>query len=133
MRCGTPSGTAFVRFTRAEIRSKMPGKGPRIQEPVVGRNGGRFTTFGDYSVDLFEHIDLDGDPPSRARYDMAAVAIMKNPAWAHSVRIRAPRLVEGNWVARPNNPRTVLFWENFDRVAIIKDFYQSMDRPILAR
>ena len=49
---------------------------------MTGRHGGAFTNFGDYSVDLFEHIDLYGDPPSRALFDMAAVAIVKNPAWA---------------------------------------------------
>ena len=133
VRYGTPSGTAAVRVTREEIRSRMPGKGPRVEAPVVGRNGGRFTTFGDYSVDLFEHIQLDGNPPARALFVMAAVAIVKNPAWAHPVRIPAPRLVDGKWVARPNNPRTIILWENFDRDAIMKDFYQSMDRPVLAR
>jgi purine nucleosidase len=133
VRYGTPSGTAAVRLTGEEIRATMPGKGPRIQEPVVGRNGGRFTSFGDYSVDLFEHIKLDGNPPSRALYDMAAVAIVKNPAWAHAVRIPAPRLVDGKWVARPGNRRTIVYWENFDRDAIIKDFHASMDRPVLAR
>jgi purine nucleosidase len=133
VRYGTPSGTAAVRVTREEIRSRMPGKGPRVKEPVTGRNGGQFTTFGDYSVDLFEHIQLDGNPPARALFDMAAVAIVKNPAWAHPVRIPAPRLEGGKWVARPSNPRTIILWENFDRDAIMKDFYASMDRPVLAR
>ncbi len=133
VRYGATSGTAMVRVTPEENRSRMPGKGPRIQEPVVGRNGGQFTTFGDYSVDLFEHINLDGDPPSRALFDMAAVAIVKNPAWAHSVRIPAPRLVDHKWVARPDNPRTIILWENFDRDAIMKDFYEAMDRPVPAR
>jgi purine nucleosidase len=133
VRYGTPSGTAVVRLTPEEIRATMPGKGPRIQEPVVGRNGGRFSTFGDYSVDLFEHINLDGDPPSRALFDMAAVAIVKNPAWARPVKIPAPRLVAGKWVARPDNPRTITLWEKFDRDAIVKDFHASMERPVLAR
>ena len=133
VRYGAPSGTAVVRATREEIRAKMPGKGPRIKEPIVGRNGGQFTTFGDYSVDLFEHITLDGDPPSRALFDMAAVAIVKNPAWAHAVRIPSPRLVDGKWVARADNPRSIILWENFDRGAIMKDFYESMERPVLAR
>jgi hypothetical protein len=100
---------------------------------VVGRNGGRFTTFGDYSIDLFEHINLQGNTSWRALFDMAAVAIVKNPAWAHAVRIPAPRLVGGKWVARPNNPRRITLWENFDRDAIMKDFFASMDRPVLAR
>jgi hypothetical protein len=133
VRYGTPSGTDAVRVTRDEIHARMPGKGPRIKKPVVGRNGGEFTTFGDYSVNLFDHIGLSGNPPSRALYDMAAVAIVKNPAWAHARRIPAPQLVNGKWVERPNNPRTVILWENFDRAAILKDFYATMDRPVLAR
>lgn len=133
VRYGKPSGTDAVRASLEEIRSRMPGKGPRVQEPVAGRNGGRFNTFGDYSVNLFEHIELHGNPPSRALFDMAAVAIVKNPAWARPVRIPAPRLVNGKWVARPDNPRAVILWENFDRDAIMRDFYQTMDRPVLAR
>ena len=133
VRYGKSTGTAVVRFTREEIRARIAGKGPRIKQPVVGRNGGSFTTFGDYSVDLFEHINLDGDPPSRALYDMAAVAIVKNPAWASPVRIPAPRLVDKAWVPQPGNSRTITIWEKFDRDAISKDFYLSMERPVLAR
>ena len=133
VRYGKPSGTDAVRASREEIRSRMPGKGPRVQEPVPGRNGGEFTTFGDYSVNLFDHIDLHGEPPSRALFDMAAVAIVKNPSWARPVRIPAPRLVDGKWVDRPDNPRTVILWESFDRDAIMRDFYQTLDRPVLAR
>ncbi len=133
VRWDKPSGTAAVRITREEIRKRMPGKGPRIANAIVGRNGGRFFTFGDYSVDLFAHITLDGNPPSRALFDMAAVAIVKNPAWAHAVRIPAPKLVSGKWIERPNNTRRITLWENFDRDAILKDFFASMERPVLAR
>jgi purine nucleosidase len=107
----------------------MAGKGPRVNDAVVGRHGGRFHTFGDYSIDLFEHINLSGTPPSRALYDMAAVAIVKNPAWAAPRTIPAPRLVNGKWVERPGNPRTITIWENFSRDAILTDFYRVMDRP----
>jgi purine nucleosidase len=130
---GTPPATAAVRVTREEIRSRMPGKGPRISTPVVGRHGGEFSTFGDYSVNLFEHIDLNGNPPARALFDMAAVAIVKNPAWARAVRIPAPRLVDSKWIERPENRRSILLWERFDRDAIFTDFFASMDRPVLAR
>jgi purine nucleosidase len=133
VRYGTPSGTDAVRVSRDEIHTRMPGKGPHVREPVTGRNGGTFTTFGDYSVNLFDHINLSGTPPSRALYDMAAVAIVKNPAWAHARRIPAPRLVDSKWVERPGNPRTIVVWENFDRDAILKDFYSHMERPVLAR
>ena len=133
VRYGTPSGTAAVRVSLEEIRARMPGKGPRVGEAVIGRNGGQFFTFGDYSVNLFEHVDLDGNPPARALFDMAAVAIVKNPGWARAVRIPAPQLVGGKWVDRPGNSRTVVLWEHFDREAIMRDFYATMDRPVLAR
>ena len=133
VRYGKPSGTAAVRATREEIRAKMPGKGPRVSPPVIGRDGGTYGTFGDYSVALFERIQLDGNPPGRALFDMAAVAIVKNPAWATARRIPAPKLEAAGWVDRPGNSRTVTIWENFDRAAIMRDFYESMDRFTLAR
>jgi purine nucleosidase len=133
VRYGTPSGTDHVRATREEIHQRMPGKGPRIRVPITGRHGGKFATFGDYSVNLFDHIELSGTPPSRALYDMAAVAIVKNPAWAHARKIPAPKLENGKWAERPGNARTITLWENFDREAILKDFFATMDRPVLAR
>jgi purine nucleosidase len=133
VRYGKPSGTDAVRVSRDEIRAKMPGKGPRMRRAVIGRNGGKFETFGDYSVNLFDHIELSGTPPTRALFDMAAVAIVKNPSWAHPRRIPAPSLTASKWVERPDNKRMVTLWENFDRDAILKDFYATMDRPVLAR
>jgi hypothetical protein len=133
VRYGKPSGTDAVRATREEIRARMPGKGPRVSPPVRGREGGMHETFGDYSVALFEHIDLHGDPPSRALFDMAAVAIVKNPAWASARRIPAPRLEPDGWVDRPGHPRTVVVWENFDGAAIMRDFYATMERVQLVR
>jgi purine nucleosidase len=133
VRYGQPSGTDAVRATPEEIRARMAGRGPRVAEPVVGRHGGAFHTFGDYSIDLFEHIELYGDPPSRALFDMAAVAVVKNPAWAMPRRIPAPELVDRRWGERPDNPRTITLWEHFDRDAIMEDFYRTMERPVLAR
>jgi purine nucleosidase len=130
---GTPMGTDRVRVTREEIRQRMPGKGPRLRAPVTGRHGGKFATFGDYSVNLFDHIELSGNPPSRALYDMAAVAIVKNPAWAKPRKIPAPKLVDSKWVERPDNKRMITLWEHFDRDAIMNDFYATMERPVLAR
>ena len=104
-----------------------------MSEAVAGRHGGAFRTFGDYSIDLFEHVDLNGTPPSRALYDMAAVAIVKNGSWARSRRIPAPRLVNGKWVERPDNPRAITIWEHFDRGRILADFYGVMDAPRLVR
>jgi len=126
VRYGKPSGTDAVRVTLADIERTMPGLGPRIREPVTGRHGGQFNTFGDYSVDLFRHIRLDGDPPSRALYDMAAVAIVKNPSWATRTEIPAPILEGGVWRERPQNPRRIVIWENFQRDAIVGDFFATM-------
>ena len=131
VRYGKPGGTDAVRVTREEIRRRMAGKGPRVPEAVIGRHGGEFRTFGDYSINLFEHIDLSGTPPSRALYDMAAVAIVKDPSWAKPRRIPAPALVNGKWVERPDNRRTITIWENFAREAILSDFYRVMERPTL--
>jgi purine nucleosidase len=133
VRYGKPSGTDAVRATREEIRARMPGKGPRVSPPVIGRDGGSYRTFGDYSVALFERIQLSGSPPSRALYDMAAVAIVKNPAWATARRIPAPKLEATGWVDRPGHTRTVIVWENFDSAAIMRDFYASMERFTLVR
>lgn len=47
VRYGEPSGTDAVRATPEEIRTRMPGKGPRVSPPVTGREGGSHETFGD--------------------------------------------------------------------------------------
>jgi len=131
VRYGTGTGTDAVRVTRDEIGKRMPGKGPRATSPVIGRHGGTFTTFGDYSVNLFEHIRLDGTPPSRALFDMAAAAILKNPAWARREEIPAPGLVGEAYVPRANNPRRITLWTHFDRDAILADFFATMATPAL--
>ena len=133
VRYGQESGTAAVAASIEEIRSKMPGRGPRIDAPVQGRNGGQFSTFGDYSIDLFEHIELEGNPPSRPLYDMAALAIIKDPSWAMRRRIPAPRLEGVSWVERPDNPRSIGLWEHFNRDRILSDFYQTMNHYELAK
>lgn len=132
VRYGKPSGTDAVRATLEDIRRIMPGKGPRVTPAVMGRHGGEFHTFGDYAVSLFENIQLHGNPPSRALFDMAAVAIVKNPGWATAVKLPAPILKDAKWVERPDNPRQIVLWENFDRGAIMKDFYESMTHYRLA-
>lgn len=127
VRYGEISGTDAVRATREEIEEKMPGKGPYISEPVTGRHGGQFQYFGDYSVNLFGHIQMHGEPPSRALFDMAAVAIVKNPDWAVQKVVPAPVYIDGKWIEQPDNPRKIIIWEYFDRDAIMHDFYASME------
>lgn len=131
VRYGKGTGTDAVRVTRDEIGKRMPGKGPRAASPVTGRHGGTFTTFGDYSVNLFDHIRLDGATPSRALFDMAAAAILKNPAWARREEIPAPALVGDNYEPSTTNPRHIVVWTHFDRDAIIGDFFATMDKPAL--
>jgi inosine-uridine nucleoside N-ribohydrolase len=132
VRYGKASGTDAVRATLEEIKTIMPGKGPLVDPPVIGRHGKSFACFGDYSVNLFENIRLHGDPPSRALFDMAAVAIVKNPDWAAPRTIPAPILRDGKWVERPDNSRKIILWESFDRKAIMQDFYNSMKNYQLA-
>ena len=133
VRYGEPSGTDAIRVTQAEVTARMPGLGPKAAAPVMGRHGEAFQTFGDYAVNLFEHIDYNGDPPSRALYDMAAVAILKRPAWASARQQPAPALVGDVWEERPTHPRQITIWEHFDRDAIMADFYRVLQHPVLAR
>jgi len=125
VRYGKPSGTDAVQITKEEVNKTMPGLGPHIATPVTGRHGGEFYCFGDYSVNLFEHIDYHGDPPSRALFDMAAVAIVKNPAWAHVREHPAPLFTNGVWIERADNPHKIKIWENFNKDEIIHDFLKS--------
>ena len=99
----------------------------------MGRHGMAFDNFGDYSVNLFEHIDYHGDPPSRALFDMVAVAIIKNPSWGESKQIPCPVLVNNEWRERPENLRVITIWENFNRDKILEDFYHTMDNYQLVK
>ncbi len=127
VRYGKPSGTAAVMVSRDQIIKRMPGKGPEVVNPVTGRYGGEFNCFGDYSVNLFQKFGMWGDPPGRALFDMAAVAIVKNPEWAEQHQIPAPVYLNGKWVERPNNPRKITLWEWFDIYGIMSDFFETME------
>lgn len=129
VRYGEPSGSDAVRVTPEDINHIMPGLGPTYPSGITGRHGGTFYKFGDYSVDLFAHIDLHGNPPSRALFDMVALAVLKNPSWGERDIIPAPVLIDGQWKDRPANSRKIVLWENFDKEAILEDFYASMQNP----
>jgi purine nucleosidase len=118
------TGSDAVRATPDDVFRKLKGKGPLVN-PVEGRHGGQFTTFGDYSVNLFSHIELYGNPPSRALFDVVALAILKNPSWGETSSVPAPHIVDGFWVERPDNKRKILIWENFSVESILSDFYSS--------
>lgn len=133
VRGGKPSGTAAVMVSKDQILHRMPGKGPEIETPVTGRHGGEFTNFGDYSVNLFSQYGMWGNPPGRALFDMAAVAVVKNPKWAETREIPAPIYLDGKWVERPNNPRKIIIWEWFDIYGIMNDFFVTMDNYKLVK
>lgn len=122
------TGTAAVRVTMDEIKNDVKGKGPISNNLVTGRHGGEFSTFGDYSYNLFEHADLHGNPPTRSLFDMAAVAIVKNPEWAEKIEIPAPKLVGDAWIEQPKNQHKIYIWENFNRNAIVNDFYKVLNK-----
>ncbi len=136
VRYGKPSGTDAVAVTQDEITQKMTGLGPKASEPITGRHGGTFETFGDYSVNLFTHIFDEAhiesnETKSRPLFDMVALAVLKNPNWAETKSISAPILIDNSWVERPENERQILIWENFNREKILADFYESIENPQL--
>ncbi|MEM1118830.1 MAG: nucleoside hydrolase [Bacteroidota bacterium] len=117
-----------VEITQSEINRRMPGLGPHIDPPITGRHGATFHNFGDYSVNLFKYIDYHSPEKNRALYDAVAVAILKNPNWGQQSTIPAPRYTAEGWIDQPNNERQIIIWENFDREAIIEDFFQVLHR-----
>ena len=127
VRYGKKSGSDAVKVSLNEVLEKMVDMGPEV-EPVMGRHGGSFTNFGDYSIELFSKIDLYGDPPSRALFDLVALAVLKNSQWGEKRSIPAPTVVDEKWVDRPQNQKQITLWENFDRKAIINDFYESLSQ-----
>ncbi|MDO6437179.1 nucleoside hydrolase [Cyclobacterium sp. 1_MG-2023] len=131
VRGGKETGTAAVSSNRAEINSIMPGKGPLANKKVIGRHGDSFDRFGDYSVSLYNNIQTYDEAGTRPLYDMAAIAIVKNPSWAEKKEIPAPILVDGEWQERPDNPRKVFIWENFNKEAIMGDFFDRMENYVL--
>ena len=127
VRYGEDSGTDAVRTSLSEIEKIMPGKGPQIPIPIIGRHGGYFTNFGDYSVNLFQNAEYHDTPPTRALFDMAAVAILKNPNWAREKIIPKPKLLNGVWIERPDHPDRITIWEYFKKEKIIDDFFSTMN------
>ena len=134
VRYGKPSGTSAVMVAKDMVVRRMPGVGLRVSEQVTGRHGGEFYTWGDYAVELYTKYQshMWGNPRGRALFDMAAVAILKNPDWAESYMHPAPIFSEGQWVERPGNPRKITIWEWFDIYAIPADFFYTMEHYVIA-
>lgn len=116
-----PTGSAAVAVETDFIRATMPGLGPQVA-PVTGRHGGEYSCFGDYSIALFEHMNF----PKRPLFDVVAVAVVKDSTWGERKELPAPILAEKSWVERPTNPRRITIWENFDKDAILNDFFASV-------
>ena len=125
VRYGKPSGSDAVSVTPAFIAETMAGLGPEVPK-VEGRHGSTFTRFGDYSVSLFQNIELFGDPPSRALFDVVAVAIVKNPQWGEQTQYPKAKVVGDAWVDSESTAGHLTIWENFDRRAILDDFFSTM-------
>ena len=127
-RYGKPTASDAVKVTPGEIMEKMKDRGPRAQSAIIGRNGGTFRHFGNYSINLFQNIELYGDPPARAMFAMVALAVLKNPDWGVASRISAPLLQGEGWKQRIGNRHTIIIWDRFNRDEIINDFFQQMNR-----
>jgi len=133
VRYGKSSGTSAVAVSKKEVNEKLPGLGPKADEPITGRHGGTFNTFGDYGINLFEHIfdhmNTSKITPSRPLFDMVALAVLKNPKWGETKSIPCPILIDNKWVERPDNAREILLWENFEKEPILEDFYETLESP----
>tara|TARA_Y100000588_G_scaffold384248_1_gene475136 strand:+ start:250 stop:1179 length:930 start_codon:yes stop_codon:yes gene_type:complete len=127
VRYGKTTGTAAVAVHIDEIQETMPGLGPQSR-PITGRHGGRFSTFGDYSVNLFNNTRGN----TRALFDMVVFAVLKNPHWGESSVIPAPRLNGRAWSGNFND-HTITLIQNFDKEAIRQDFFESMQSPSLSK
>ena len=134
VRYGDPSGTSALMVAKTQVLRRLPGEGPRVENPITGRHGGAFHTFGDYAVELYKKYQshMWGDPQGRALFDVAAVAVLKNPAWAESYQHPAPTFRNGAWVERPDNPRKITILEWFDIYAIPADFFNTMENYVIA-
>lgn len=128
VRYGKPSGSDAVRITPAQVDKNIKGKGPVSEYTIIGRHGGEFNNFGEYSANLFSHIELHGNPPSRAMFDMVALAVIKNENWGQKTEISAPKLVENSWIEQPDNETKIIVWQNFDGEAIVGDLFELMEK-----
>lgn len=122
-------GTHEVMVSPEEIKQKMAGVSP-VTLPVTGRDGKKYSSFGDYSIALFEQGNRHSATEPRPLYDVAAVAIVKNSNWAKSTKITAPQYIDGEWKNNSENQRTIILWENFNKNAIIRDFFETMNHAI---
>jgi len=127
VRYGQPTSTDAVRVTPEEVDQYLVGKGPLASDTIIGRYGGKYIRFGDYSKALFDNAKMHSYPPSRALFDLVVLAVLKNESWGTKHEIPAPKLVEHAWEDQPENPHTIVYWDQFNRDAIVMDFFQAME------
>ena len=77
-------------------------------------------------MNLLNNCYLFGNPPSRPLYDMAAVAILKNSAWADIKKIPSVVYSNGCWSETDSIHTNLYIRENFNKDEILKDFYNSI-------
>lgn len=128
VRYNTSTGSTAVKVVASEVETYLKGKGPVSKNTITGRHGGEFNSFGNYSANLFDKADMYGNPPARSMFDMVVFAVLKNENWGEKVEIPAPKLVGNTWVDQPENQQTIIYWENFDRDAIVNDFFEAMKK-----
>lgn len=126
------TGTRHVRVLQSEIAARMPGLGPMQQIGIEGRrrDGKLFNNFGDYSVELFKYIRYSTTPPDRALFDLVPLSLLREPAWGQRTRvINTVYTAEGFKTDTTNaSSREVIVWENFNRNAIIENFFRVMEK-----
>ena len=127
VRYGQPTATDAVRVTPEEVEKYLAGKGPVSNTTITGRHGSEFNRFGDYSKNLFDHAEMHGYPPSRALFDMVVLAVLKNPEWGTRHEIPAPKLIQQAWEDQPQNQHKIVYWDGFNRDAIVNDLFTKME------
>lgn len=163
-----PGGKNTLNPSFEEIYDIMPGLGPKV-DPIVYNNqteqrnakarisiynGQTFTCWGDFSVAIFrglEHVIVkyyrDGNPVSHATrrdlLDVAAPMVLKNPDYAISTVMGAPRWdgtpdwtgsknsEPGKWILNPDNPRKVTVWNrlHLKHSLVMEDYWNTMRNP----
>jgi len=122
VRYGENNGTDAVSVSVEEMKRKMKGMGPKIAKPIIGRHGGEFDRFGDYSIELF----VKYRHPTRPLFDLCVLSILKNPDLGH-MKIAYKVSFDGkNWGYNGDENRQVVFWEKFNKEGILKDFFETM-------
>jgi hypothetical protein len=146
-----------------EIYDIMPGLGPKVA-PIGYQNdkqkrtyeGQTFTCFGDFSIALFKNLEHvvtthynKGKPPKltakRTLLDVAAPMVLKNPSYAVSTVMGAPRWdgtpdwkgskneEPGKWILNPDNPRKVTVWNrlHLKHSLVMEDFWNTFRSPVI--